>query len=105
MAGYLHPYPVFDALQLAQGLSALGNVFGLEADAITAAILATSQSAGNVVAFTPPTSGNQYPNATFSFPAGLAMALQGRSVDGVAFVHDASANIVEVSNVDRVTVQ
>ena len=85
--------------------ASLGNVFGLEADALALSILGVPPSAGSVFAFTSSGTPAQYPNATFSFPAAVAAALQGIELDGVAYLLDASGGFVDVSNVDRVSIQ
>ena len=83
---------------------ALGNVFGLEADSTSLAILSSAQAVGNPLAFRA-TASRVYPNAPFRVPAAVAIALRGRTMDGVAFVHNAAGSITAVSNVDRVTVR
>jgi hypothetical protein len=82
----------------------LGNLFGLEADGLTFGILPVFPTPGNVFAFTNTSDPSLYPNAVFRFPAGVAIALQGLTLDAVAFVYDATG-IVDVSNVDRVAIQ
>ncbi|RMH51972.1 MAG: hypothetical protein D6685_17020 [Bacteroidetes bacterium] len=83
---------------------AMGNVFGLEADDLTLAILSTPPSRGNVFAFTNG-GGSVYPGAPYRFPAEIALLLRGRTIDGVAFVVDGRGRIVAASSVDRVTIR
>ena len=85
--------------------AALGNLFGLEWDSLTMAIMPMAPSAGNVFSFSNSANPSDYPNAAFSFPAPIAAVLMGQEIDGVAFVYDASGNIVDVSNVDRELIQ
>jgi hypothetical protein len=79
-----------------------GNLFGLEIDGLTFLSLAPA-SAGNVFSFT--NSPGVYPNATHTFPAGVAFAASGMTVDAVVAVYDGSGNIIALSNVDRATIQ
>ncbi|MEM7202014.1 MAG: S8 family serine peptidase [Planctomycetota bacterium] len=81
----------------------MGNLFGLEADILTAASAAFAPSAGNVFAFT--NSAGQYPYSTFNFPAAVALAVSGLTFDVNVVLYDASGNVVNVSNTDRDTVQ
>jgi hypothetical protein len=83
----------------------LGNVFGLEADALTLGLLGVQPGPGNVFAFTATTDPTLYPNATYRFPPPVATVLQGFTLDGVAFVLDLAGQIAAVSNVDRVTIR
>ena len=83
----------------------LGNVFGVEADGLTEAVISLPAMEGNVFAFTNTANPALYPNAPYVFPAPVAAVLQGRTLDAVAVFYDASGSIVDVSNVDRVTVQ
>ncbi|MBK8974712.1 MAG: hypothetical protein IPM29_02190 [Planctomycetes bacterium] len=78
-----------------------GNLFGLELDGLTEATL--SQPIDTVFQFSPTSPG--YPAAPYSFPAPIAVALSGVTLDAVVYVVDAVGNPVAVSNVDRVTVQ
>jgi len=83
----------------------LGNVFGVEADALTVAILGSTPSAGNVFAFTNSGNPGDFPNASYSFPAGIAAALSGTTFDATVVLVDASGSIVDVSSIDRQTIQ
>ena len=83
----------------------LGNVFGLEADALTTAVLAVTPAAGNVFAFTSSGNPSDYPYASFSFPAAVAAAVSGMTFDAVVMLVDNQGAIVDVSNVDRETIQ
>jgi serine protease AprX len=85
--------------------ASLGNVFGIEADAVTQAVLSVPVGAGNVFAFSATSEQALYPNAPFRFPAEVAAALQGRTLDAVVVFYAANGDIVDVSNVARVTVQ
>jgi hypothetical protein len=51
-----------------------------------------------------PGSASQYPRAAFSFPAAIALAVKGRTIDGVVFLLNGST-LVNVSSVSRVTVK
>ena len=76
---------------------------GLER-AQSSALLGSTPAPGNVFAFTSTGSAAQYPQATYAFPAAIALAVQGRSLDGVVFLLNGST-VVNASNVDRVTVK
>ena len=58
---------------------------------------------GSVYAFKPG-SASQYPRAAFTFPPALAFAVQGLELDGVVMLLNGSS-VVNVSNVDRVSVK
>ena len=60
---------------------------------------------GNPLSFVQTTDPTLYPNSTFPFPVAVALALSGLTFDGVAFVYDAQFNVIDVSNVARVTLQ
>ena len=61
-------------------------------------------SEGNVFAFTPTANPSAYPNATFTFPIGVALAVKGLTFDAVSFLYGPTAPVA-VSNVARVTIQ
>jgi len=82
----------------------LGNVFGLEFDNLSNSIISRGPKPGNVFAFTSSANPAHYPNATFTFPPNVAAFVAGMQIDAVAVLFDAGGNIVDVSNVDRVTV-
>ncbi len=84
--------------------AAMGNVLGLEADALTASIVGFAPSAGNVFAFTN-AGPSVYPYTTFTFPAAIAQIASGLVIDATAVLIDNQNNVVEVSNVDRQQVQ
>ncbi|MEM7205704.1 MAG: hypothetical protein AAF628_35955 [Planctomycetota bacterium] len=42
-----------------------------------------------------------YPRAELALPPAKALALSGRSLDGVVVLFDAAGNVADVSNVDR----
>ena len=75
---------------------------GLVASALT--ILTTPPLAGSVFAFTNAGAG-QYPFVPFSFPPSVAKSASGQTFDAVVILFDATGNIVDVSNADRVTLQ
>ena len=83
----------------------LGDGFGLGFDALSNSIILQAPSAGNVFAFTNSANPADYPNATWSFPSGVANQLQGFTIDAVVVLLNADGDIVDVSNVDRVTIQ
>ena len=56
------------------------------------------------MAFTNSAAPSLYPGAPYCFPAVVAQAVSGLTLDAVALVTDSSGAIVDVSNVDRVTV-
>jgi serine protease AprX len=80
-----------------------GNAFGLEIDSLALSSLTTVPSAGNPFAFTPGSS-SQYPRAAYSFPTAVALAVKGRTIDGVVILMR-GATLINVSNVSRVTVK
>ncbi len=82
----------------------LGNIFGLELDGLSVASFTTPPTAGGVLAFTNPGAG-VYPYTTFSFPVSVATSVSGMTLDAVVVLFDATGTVVDVSNVDRVTVQ
>ena len=84
---------------------ALGNLFGLEADALTLSVLGQTPAAGGVFAFTNSGNPSDYPNASFSFPAPVAAAVSGMTFDATVILVDAQGAIVSVSSVDRETIQ
>ena len=63
-----------------------------------------SLGVGNVFHF-PKTATNVYPNNSHTFPAAIAFAVRGLTLDAVAFVLDANGRPIGVSNVSRVNVQ
>lgn len=83
----------------------LGNLFGLEVDALAFSILGQAPSAGGVFAFTNSGNPSDYPNATFSFPVAVAAAVTGLTFDATVVLADAQGAIVGVSSVDRETIQ
>lgn len=83
----------------------LGNVFGLEADALTLGGLGLAPAAGGVFAFTNSGNPSDYPNASFSFPAAVAAAVSGMTFDATVVLVDASGGIFDVSSIDRQTIQ
>ena len=81
-----------------------GNALGLEADGLTAVSAALPATTGGPLHFAFTTNGGVFPNAPYVFPAAVAQAVQGLTLDAVAFYLDGTgANAA--SNVDRVTVQ
>ena len=80
-----------------------GDGLGVEIDALAFSSLRTAPIAGGVLAFKPG-SASQYPRAAFSFPAAIALAVKGRTIDGVVFLLNGST-LVNVSSVSRVTVK
>lgn len=80
----------------------LGNLFGIEADALSLASFGFAPAPGGLFAFTNAGAG-AYPQAPISLPSGLAAALQGVTLDGVVILADAQGKVVDVSSVDRVT--
>ena len=101
-SGWTHGYTLF-SLDTSRPLST-GNILGAEADALMVSVLSQPASVGNVFHFLPTTSA-VYPNRPFTFPAGLVAAIQGVTLDSVAFVLNSSAVTVGASNVVRFTVQ
>ncbi len=101
-AGWATGWTLFSANT--QRLPSLGNFLGIEIDSLTLATIGLAPSAGNVFSFTN-AGPSVYPYATFQFPAGLALALQGLTFDATTALLDGQGNVVAVSNVDRVTVQ
>jgi len=84
---------------------AMGNFLGLELDALSFASLAQPAVVGSPFHFASTGNPAAFPNATFAFSAAIAQALQGVTLDAVAFYVDGSGGIHAASNVDRVTVQ
>lgn len=84
---------------------AMGNFLGLELDALSLASLSSPALVGSPFHFVSTANPAAFPNATYAFSSGIALALQGRTIDGVAFYFDNTGNIHAASNVDRVTVQ
>ena len=70
----------------------------------TVASFTTTPTDGGVLAFTNPGAGS-YPYTTFSFPVSVATSVSGTTLDAVVILFDATGTVVDVSNVDRVTVQ
>jgi len=83
----------------------LGNVFGMEFDNLSNNIISIGPKPGGVFAFTNSANPAHYPNATFVFPPNVANAVSGMTIDGVVVLFDGGGNLVDVSNVARVTVQ
>ncbi len=82
----------------------LGNTFGLERDALTTQVIERKPEEGHVFSFTNSGNPGVYPSATFSFGPGAAAEFQGKTVDAVVVLFNGN-QIVDVSNVARVTVQ
>ncbi len=80
----------------------LGPFLGIEADGLTAAVLVQPAQAGSLLHFKATSNPALFPNAPFQVPAGVLTALKGTSLDGVTFVVDGSANLLDVSNASRV---
>jgi len=80
-----------------------GHVVGVEVDGITLASVAQPLAAGNVFHFSS-NKANVYPNTPYVFPAGVAFALTGLTIDAFAAVADSNGKLVAVSNVSRVKV-
>ena len=99
---FSHGYTLF-SLDTDRRLGA-GELLGLERDDLTRAVIQQPILAGSVFHFAPGGSG-QYPQAPFSFPAPVALALQGLTFDAVVVLMDQNGQVMDVSNVDRVTVQ
>jgi hypothetical protein len=101
-AAYVDGYVMYS---LATALPlAMGNFLGLELDALALASLSQPAMVGSPFHFSF-TNAAVFPNATYTFPAGIALALSGRTLDAVAFYVNASGQIHAATNVDRVTVQ
>ncbi len=101
-ASYAHGYVLYSVATSRP--VAMGNLLGLEADALALSILSLPASLGNPFHFTYTNNAGLFPNATFAFPAAIATALQGIKFDGVMIYLDAGGNVVAASNVDRVTI-
>ena len=84
---------------------AMGNLLGIEADTLSYLSLAGAPAVGDPLHFAFTANANDYPNAPFTFPAWIAQALSGVTLDAVAIYLDAGGNFFAASNVDRVTVQ
>ncbi len=102
-ASYSEGFTFFSAASKRPLASA--EFFGLEIDAMTYVSLSVSAAEGNPLHFTKTTNQNAYPNAPFVFDPALATALKGMTFDALAVFVDASGNVVDVTNVSRVTVQ
>jgi hypothetical protein len=81
----------------------LGSFIGFEIDALFLPILNFPAIEGNLLHFTATANPAAYPNAAWTYPAGTLLPLLGLSVDGVVVVLDGAAQILAVSNVDRIT--
>jgi serine protease AprX len=81
-----------------------GNILGAEFDSLMLSVLGQPAGAGNIFHFTNTPAG-VYPNSPYAFPAGLVTALNGVTLDSVAFVLDATGRMVGASNVIRFTIQ
>jgi hypothetical protein len=101
-AAYVDGYVLY-SVNTARPL-AMGNFLGLEVDALSMASLAQPAALGSPFHFQFTTNGGVFPNATYSFPSGIASALQGMTLDAVA-IYLGAGGVVAASNVDRVTVQ
>ena len=84
---------------------ALGNYFGVMYTSLAERILGKTPTAGNFQAFTSTGTASQYPFATYQFPGSTTATHQGKTVDAVVVLFDANDNVVDVSSVDRVTIQ
>ncbi|MEZ5962338.1 MAG: S8 family serine peptidase [Planctomycetota bacterium] len=84
---------------------AMGNFLGLELDGLALASLALPAAVGSPFHFSATSNPSVFPNAPFNFPASVALALSGLTLDAVAFYFDATGSVPAASNVDRVTVQ
>ena len=81
----------------------LGNTFGLERDSLSLTSVRRTPTDGDVFAFTTSANPASYPNATFSFGPPITTFIQGKTLDAIVVLFDASGNVVDVSNVARVT--
>jgi hypothetical protein len=80
-----------------------GRFFGVEDDALTVLLWGTAAAPGNPFHFT--NAAGSYPFASFQFPdAGLISLLAGLKVDAAILLWN-GADLVGVSNVDRITLQ
>jgi hypothetical protein len=99
---WTHGYTLF-SLNNSRPVST-GNILGAEFDPLMVSILGMPAGAGNIFHFSN-TVAPVYPNAPYTFPTGLVTALNGVTLDSVAFVLDATGRMVGASNVIRFTVQ
>jgi hypothetical protein len=83
----------------------MGNIFGLEADALSQLSLQVGAAEGDPLHFAFSANPAVFPNAPFVFPPAIAALVSGATLDGVVFWQDAGGAVVAASNVDRVTVQ
>ncbi len=97
-SGWVDGLTVFSATT--NGVAGNGNLFGVELDGL--ALQSFTQPIGSVFHFAPNAA---YPTSTYSFPSALAAALTGLSFDAIALFIDGNGVIVDVSNVDRVTIK
>ncbi len=102
-AGYVEGHVLF-SFATSRPL-AMGNFLGLELDSLSFLSLTAPLTLGDPLHFPATPSLSAFPNAPFVFPAWIPAALQGWSLDAVAFFFDASGAIHAASNVDRVIVQ
>ena len=84
---------------------AMGRFLGLEDDFLSVLSLITPAAVGDPLHFSSTANAGTYPNAPYTFPAGIGQLLQGITLDAVAVYIGAGGNVVAASNVDRVTVQ
>ena len=93
----------FTFLSLATaGPKGFGGFFGVERDFLVDTALTEPAIPGGVLHFTN-AGPNIYPNGQFYFPAQLVLALSGITVDAMVTLFDGAGQIVEQSNVARVT--
>jgi hypothetical protein len=84
---------------------ASGELFGLAIDPLTYVSVTLPAVEGDLFHFKYTTDQTKYPNAPFVFDSGLASALKGMKFDAVAVFAGGSGQVVDVTNVARVTVQ
>lgn len=102
-AGWKLGFTIF-SLETSRPVST-GNLFGLEFDSLSSSLVRITPAAGNPFAFTDSGGASAYPQAKYQFDAGLASTLSGVTLDAVAVLTDGQGDIVDVSNVERITVQ
>jgi hypothetical protein len=79
-----------------------GGYFGIEGDVLTDAVLSSPSIAGDVFHI-PNVGGGLFPFVSYAAPTALALALRGVTVDAVTVLLKPDGQILEVSNVDRLT--
>jgi hypothetical protein len=90
------------SLVTSNGPAGSGPMLGLFPDNITMAFIVTPPSVNNIVHFI--VSGGSYPNfGTLALPPGTITGLSGASMDAVQVLLNAAGQILDVSNVSRVT--